>query len=210
MKDKIFFIAFTLSCSSLTIFGQNIRVEKLDKKEISKGIKYNGNIREAVRYTDRSGDYIVLISETGIYRNEKIEHENDGGDAELYSYCFAVKQNSFEQVWKVYDFIHDCPVDIVASFVKDTFQVTDLNNDGIAEVWLMYRTVCHGDVSPCNMKIIMYQGRQKFAMRGENKDQTGYGGTYRFDSAFMNGRKEFREFAKKLWNKHIEWEQTEY
>ncbi len=33
----------------------------------------------------------------------------------------------------------------------------------------MYKTVCHVDVSPCAMKIIMHQGKQKFAIRGRNK-----------------------------------------
>ena len=33
----------------------------------------------------------------------------------------------------------------------------------------MYKTVCHVDVSPCDMKIIMYQGGQKYAIRGKNK-----------------------------------------
>ena len=82
------------------------------------------------------------------------------------------QNNQVIQTWKVYDYIDDCPVDIVASFVKNTFKITDLDNNGVAEIWLMYKTVCHGDVSPSEMKIIMYQGNQKFAMRGENKVQT--------------------------------------
>jgi len=76
----------------------------------------------------------------------------------------------------------------------------------------MYETVCHGDVSPSDMKIIMYEGQQKFAMRGENKINYGTGdngqkmyagGEYKIDDAFSNGPTVFLEFAKKLWNKNI-------
>lgn len=123
------------------------------------------------------------------------------------AFHFILTTDSTKLTWKVYDFIKDCPVDIEASFINNTFKVTDLNNDGVAEVWLMYKTVCHGDVSPCDMKIIMYQGQQKFAIRGQNKvqvsDKEFYGGDYKFDKAFADGPKEFLEFAKNLWTKNI-------
>ena len=71
----------------------------------------------------------------------------------------------------------------------------------------MYKTVCHGDVSPCDMKIIMYHGLQKFAMRGQNRVQVSdtdfVGGDYKFDKAFIEGPTEFKNFAKSLWNKNI-------
>ena len=57
------------------------------------------------------------------------------------------------------------------------------------------------------MKIIMYHGQQKYAIRGQNKVQISenefYGGDYQFDKGFANGPKEFLEFAKKLWDKNI-------
>ena len=57
------------------------------------------------------------------------------------------------------------------------------------------------------MKIIMYQGQQKYAMRGQNKvkvsDKEFYGGDYKFDNAFLDGPTMFRDFAKKMWNKNI-------
>ena len=33
----------------------------------------------------------------------------------------------------------------------------------------MYKTAYHGDVSPCAMKIIMHEGKIKFAFRVRNK-----------------------------------------
>ncbi|HRI34938.1 MAG TPA: hypothetical protein PLD02_14410, partial [Saprospiraceae bacterium] len=135
------------------------------------------------------------------------KHENNGADAELFTYHYLVKGDIAFQTWRVYDFISDCPVDIEAKFVKNSFQVTDLNQDGIGEIWILYKIVCHGDVSPCDMKIIMYHGQQKYAMRGQNKvqisDKEFYGGDYKFDKAFNYGPKEFLEFAKKLWDENI-------
>ena len=122
-----------------------------------------------------------------------------------------MKNNEARQTWKVYDYISECPVDIVANFVKNTLQITDLNKNGIAEVWVMYRSSCRSDVSPADMKIIMYEGQQKYAMRGtarifQGTDDKGKkyfdGGKYKYDQAFAS-KPEFLKFAKELWNKNI-------
>lgn len=193
---------------SLTVFGQGqISVKQLDLTKLPKGIKYEGKIKTAVRWVDSLGDNVAISTETGIYQSKKFKHENNGADAELFTYHYLVKGDIAYQTWRVYDFISDCPVDIEAKFVKNSFQVTDLNQDGIGEIWILYKIVCHGDVSPCDMKIIMYHGQQKYAMRGQNKvqisDKEFYGGDYKFDKAFNDGPKEFLEFAKKLWDENI-------
>ncbi|MCL9805566.1 hypothetical protein NAT51_08530 [Flavobacterium amniphilum] len=206
MLKRLFIIVTILF--SINTFGQKrIAVQKLDKTKFPKGIAFEGKIKEALRWTDKLGDNIVITTETGIYQSKKFKHESEGSDAELFAYHFVISKDKVKQIWKVYDFISDCPVDIEAAFIENTFQVTDLNNDGIAEIWLMYRKVCHGDISPAEMKIIMYQGQQKFAMRGEAKvrvSETEFiGGQYEFDKAFIAGPAAFRDFAKKVWNKNI-------
>lgn len=188
-------------------------VNKIDSTQFPASIKYEGFIKNAVRWKDKSGDNIVLTTETGIYHSDKLKHEfDDSSDAELYAYHFIISNNNARQTWRVKDFIADCPVDITASFVKNTFKITDLDKNGIAEVWLMYKTVCHGDVSPSNMKIIMYEGNHKYAMRGENKVQVGsdendkasfIGGEFKLDANFKNGPKVFKEYAQNLWKENI-------
>ncbi len=216
MRNKLTYKLFLFGLTaiiSLTVFGQGqIAVKQLDLNKLPKGIKYEGKINTAVCWVDSLGNNIAILTETGIYQSKKFKHENDGRDAELFAYHFIVKDDSAFQTWGIYDFISDCLVDIEAQFIKNSFQVTDLNHDGIGEIWIMYKTVCHGDVSPCDMKIIMYHGQQKFAMRGQNKVFSGtddkgkkyyIGGDYKYDKAFADGPKEFLEFAKKLWDKNI-------
>ena len=98
-------------------------------------------------------------------------------------------------------------MDIEASFIRNTLQLTDLNENGIAEIWLIYKTACRGDVSPSDMKVIMYEASQKYAMRGQNKvqlsDDEVYGGEYTFNRTFLDGPMKFRIFAKGLWDENI-------
>ncbi|RZJ51930.1 MAG: hypothetical protein EOO44_13370 [Flavobacterium sp.] len=196
-----------------------LTVNKIDSTQFPASIKYEGFIKNAVRWKDKQGDNIVITTETGYHINKKFKHEfDDSSDAELFAYHYIISNNEAKQNWKVYDYISDCPVDLTASFVKNTFEVTDLNNNGIAEVWLMYKTVCHGDVSPSNMKIIMYEGKNKYAIRGENKVQVGtlengepqyLGGQFKLDENFKKAPKVFKEFALKLWNDNLieNWEE---
>lgn len=204
--SKLLLSVLTVFFSSILYAQGKQKFTKLSSSDLPAGIQYSGKLKEAIRWKDSQGDNIVIISETGNYQNPEFKHDNEGQDAEVFAYRYIIT-DTLRQVWKVYDFIRDCPVDIQASFIKNTLQVTDFNSDGIAEVWVMYKTVCHGDVSPADMKIIMYQGAQKFAMRGQNKVQLGgeefVGGEYQFDNAFVKGPKAFREFAAKLWNEHI-------
>jgi hypothetical protein len=73
---------------------------------------------------------------------------------------------------------------------------------------MMYRTYCLSDVSPSDLKIIMFQNAQKYAMRGETKidwgDGTFDGGTYKLDDAFKASPEVFQNFAKSMWNNHID------
>lgn len=196
-----------------------LKVEKIDSTQFPKSIQYEGFVKNAVRWKDEQGDNIVITTETGYHFNKKFKHESDdSSDAELFAYHYIVSGNDVKQTWKVYDYISDCPVDIEAKFVKNTFNVTDLNHNGIAEIWIMYKTACHGDISPLNMKIIMYEGKDKYAMRGENKVQVGtlengekdfIGGEFKFDENFKKGPKVFKEFAQKLWNDNLieNWEE---
>ena len=204
-RIPIIFIMITLKSSFL--FSQNkIVFSKIDTSDISKKVKLEGKIKNAIRWKDNLGDNIILTTETGEYLSRLVK-DSDYRDAELYAHHYINKAEKLIQTWKVYDFEKGCPLDIQARFIKNTLQVTDLNNNGVGEAWLMYKTVCHGDVSPSNMKIIMYEGQQKFAMRGQNKVKLSEadfeGGEFTFDKAFTSGPKTFRDFAIALWNKNI-------
>ncbi len=186
--------------------GQNkIMITKVDLNKIPAGIKYTGKIKNAISWNDKMGKNIVLTCETGVHENKNSENEHR--NAEIFAYHYIVSENKIQQNWKIYDFVKDCEVDVQANFIKNTLRVTDLNNDGIGEVWIMYKTTCTGDVSPAEMKIIMYQGKQKYAMRGENRvrvsEKEFVGGNYTFDKAFNESPKMFKEFAKNMWNNNI-------
>jgi hypothetical protein len=204
LKKTIFTIILFYS---LTVIAQGqIRVTPLDTIKLPVGIKYKGKIHDAVQWTDKLGLNVVITTETGTYPIKSADSDGLWG-AELFAYHYIITNDSAKEMWKVYDFIKPCALDIYAKFKKNAFQITDLNNDNIAEIWLMYNVECRSDIGPNEMKIIMYQGQQKYAMRGQDKvkitENQYEGGEYTFDKAFVNAPEEFREYAKKLWDKNM-------
>jgi hypothetical protein len=199
-----FLIFATLTIISISSLGQ-IKLTKLDSLAIPKNIKYLGHVTTAVKWPDDFGLNYTITSETGrIY--SKVKDEENLFDAFLYAYHYIVKNDSVKLIWKIYDYNRGCGLDLDFYFIDKAFAVTDLDKDGVAEIWVMYRNSCHGDVSPVPTKIIMYEGNKKYALRGESRVQVSatdfVGGNFTLDDNFKTGNTLFRQYAEKMWTQN--------
>lgn len=181
-----------------------LKVTSLDKNSLSPRIRYSGKVVHAVRWTDKEGEHTIVTTETGQVASKKSE---DGRSAALFAYHYVANPDSTSLVWKMADGVKDCPVDVQAAFVKNTFAVTDLNKDGKPEIWMMYKTGCAGDVSPAALKIIMFEGDKKYAARGKTKVQVSEkefdGGECVYDEAFKKAPTVIRDYATRLWKQNV-------
>lgn len=185
-------------------YGQII-VTKIDSSRLPKQIDYSGHITNAVTWKDGLGVNFVLTTETGAYKSRDKDGE-EVKNAELYAYHFVSKGDSTKLLWRVYDYSKDCSFDVSVAFIKNAFKITDLDKDGTAEVWVMYENQCTSDVSPAPTKIVMYEGNNKYAVRGEGQIQVSEkhyaGGQYTLDENLRKGNALFRQFAISLWTKN--------
>jgi len=170
-------------------------VKPVTAAQLPAGVVFKGDFKQAVRWTDAEGDNLVVVS---------THSDDDGSNDDLYAVRYTIADGEAQARWSLHDFVHDCGLDHQATFFRGAaLQITDLDDDGIAEVWMAYRLMCRGDISSDTMKVIVYQGAQKYAMRGETKDAGGEGGSYAFDPAFMAAPEPFRAFARNLWAMHM-------
>jgi hypothetical protein len=201
---KIKLLILFLTCSSYT-FGQ-FKISKVDSAKLPKGIKFSGHLTNSAKWSDTIGIHYVLLTETGEYYS-KDKKGNEYKNAELFAYYFMQKGDSTKLIWKIYDYNKNCEFDVNSKFIDRAFKVTDLDKDGIAEVWVMYENQCTSDVSPAPTRIIMYEGKVKYAMRGENKvevaEKSFIGGEYTFDDNFKTGNSLFQQFGIDLWKNNI-------
>lgn len=141
--------------------------------------------------------YALILSRTGSFS----VGEGDERSARLYATLYADTADGHEQRWLIQDRVDACPVDITADFTDKPAQVSDADADGILEFWVSYRISCRGDVSPSTLKLIGYEGSQKYALRGTSRVQLGdssEGGDYQADAAFKAAPL-LQEYAQRLW-----------
>ena len=194
---------FALLSLSFSVQAQ-VQVSLLAPSAVPTTLKRSGRVVQALRYTDRTGTYTVLATEIAP-RPDPLRHEMEEDQrADLYAYHYPATGGL--PTWLVHDFVAECPLDLEARFLPKALTVTDLDQDGIAEVWLAYRTACQGDVSPSTQKIIMYEGPRKYAVRGTSRIALGNGqhdgSTYTFDAAWQATPTAFRQHAARLWQQH--------
>lgn len=182
-----------------------IIIKDFNKNDLPSDIKYQGKIMNGKRWTDKYGENIIILTLTKEHGSGKKGYEGEETrNKELYGYQYVNKSGTWSQLWKINDFINDCPVDLTLEFIEGSLSITDLNNDGIGESTFLYKMACRGDVSPCDLKLIMHEGDVKYAIRGTMKlfvDNKWYGGDYKVDKSFDGAPSGFLDYAKEQWSK---------
>lgn len=157
---------------------------------------YKGKPVEAASWSDSNGDNLVIITESG-----------GSSDAELYGYHFIMDGNSGDELWKIQDFVKDCEFDLRLNYVPESLSITDLDGDGIGESTFLYNMSCKSDVSPDDLKLMMHENDNKYALRGYTYiASVDAGGDYKVDPAFNNAPAEFKDYAIQMWQRHKRFE----
>lgn len=161
---------------------------------------YKGTPVAGATWTDANGENVVLVTETSV--DEKPGPYGHLLSKELYAYHYIMKDGSGDELWKIQDFVNDCDFDLALSYVPESLSITDLDGDGIAESTFMYNLSCKSDVTPDDLKLMMHENKNKYALRGYTyiKSING-GGDYKVDKAFNDAPASFLEYAKKQWEK---------
>jgi len=203
MKKKTAFVTVIVLSLQAACLAQTFEIKRgSDIALVPPSIKYPGQAKDILRWTDRQGDHLLIFSEMLAPSKE----DTLGRDAEIFAGHYLKTGGQWALQWKVTDFERDCPVDVGASFIPQSVAVTDLDNNHIPEVSFMYRTYCIGGVDPHSLKLIMYEGKQKFAIRGETvvnlPDQPVYGGSMKIDISFKSAPRTFEQFAVQQWQRN--------
>lgn len=202
----LLFLALILSLySNAETNSKNLNPAPLKKSELEQlHVPYYGMFIDGMKWKDTKGNHVVFYTTTGLYESRE-EDPGDGISSEIYAYYYTYKDNPnhTKRVWSFHETELNCPLATLLEFIDDSFRVTDLNNDGTAEIWLVYRGGCMGDITPWPMSIVMYDGIKEYKMSGDVKIILGggeeAGGEYQFDKQFQSAPDTFRKYASELW-----------
>lgn len=205
---------------------------KGSEADIPSTIKLKGRVTEVWKWKDTQGENLLVLTTVEPYDDpQKNQYGEEGQTAELHAFHYAGTGGNLEQLWVMSDAEKACAFDITCRFIKDAVTITDLDADGLAETKLQYRISCRSDVSPATTKLIMYEGKQKFALRGLSwygmgeaafditetnaclENLSGYKGTeddlvktfgrYESEKDFMGAPPEFLSHARYHWIRFV-------
>jgi hypothetical protein len=207
MKNTFFSLLFCayflLNCAFTTQKTKNPTGDVSPLKQVSvsdapSNFKFKGKVSEVYTFSDNEGEHLIVVAETGEFKSVGKDKSNDMKDTEMYVHHFLQKNGTYTEVWKAQDYIRDCEFDLILNIRPESMEVTDLDKDGIGEISFVYVLACISDVSPYDMKLLMYEGMTKYALRGTAKVME-IESKYTLDAAFKAAPKAFLEFAKKKW-----------
>lgn len=198
--------AVVLAVHGVVPDGREARAEVIAVKPSAPpaGFPAPGRVVQALEWVDALGENRLVLSETGPRPSRQAE---DAQDAELFAQHFhrPAAGKPFALLWALRDFVRGCPFDLQVAFVGVP-QVTDLDRDGTAETTVLYVVDCFSDVSGKATKLVLHEGRAKYAIRGASGYPDGkvlLPGTMSVDPAFKRAPAALRKHAQRLWQERV-------
>jgi hypothetical protein len=196
-----------------------IQILEFDRKALPREIiRYEGEVVAGARWLDKKGENLLLLCETGAFnspvspKSKKNPYGEWGMAAEVHGYHYVKIKGQYRLLWKLYDLVEICPYDLDATFLPNSLTITDLDGSRIAESTFLYKKGCRSDLSPAQLKLIMHEGKAKYALRGETmvpginpEGKLGkIGGQKSIDPGFQRAPKVFLDYALRQWDAFVE------
>jgi hypothetical protein len=169
----------------------------------SQHIPTNGNLVMAKRIRDTNGEHVLVLDRKAgpspaRPTSGRIEH------IELNAAYYFLQAGRWKTMWTIRDFV-ECPaLDATAEFFTSSVSVTDLNEDGKAEITIPYKLFCGGGIDSSIVKVILREGPLKLAIRGESlvklPGQEPFGGAHEYDKTLLlPAYIKYKQHLDKIW-----------
>lgn len=167
--------------------------------ELPEGVERNGELITGLRWADKSGEHIL------VFHHEERAH----GEELLRGDHLRAADGEWSLVEDYKELAKDCDgADLTMDPIIGPWSVTDLDEDGHAEVTFAWQVGCRTDVSPVTHKVLMIEEGEKYGLRGTSTVRVGKdewdGGSLKVGEAFEDANAEFLTHAKEVWRKTVE------
>jgi hypothetical protein len=163
---------------------------------------YKGKIKDGKHWKDSRGENIVILTQTGIYWSNVYDATRG---AKIFAYHFIkTGENSFKEIWKISEVVEECAFEVKCDFFSNSLTITDLDNDGLAEVGFALSKGCKSEAGPEEKKLVFYEGKDLYMIKGTTivvKGSEKLGGEKDVEKKFEDAPEAFLEFANKQWDK---------
>ena len=171
-----YFICFLLTFFNLTFLEAQQKssiselltqkqIETIFTDTIKKEFKINYPIFRVYKYTDKSGNFLCVLTES----NDSIANKKDTFNRSIRAINLKIDKNNFVKVWElnantVKNERHENSIWFWTSY----FDFKDFDNDGLVEPIIVYGTSAMNGFDDGRIKFITFYKGQKIAIRHQN------------------------------------------
>jgi len=176
-----------------------------DKSVLNKLNNIKGDFLYGYKWQDKMGVNLLIFTTQNNFAKWKDAEYDDMGDNYRYlkAYHFAGTETNYSLVRLVQDGAEPCsspPFGLENEFYKNSISITDLNNNGYAEITFMYYMLCASELTPVPTKLMLLENGKKYAIRGNSYiPDYNMGGDKKLD--FAGADRVLKEYAGETWDK---------
>ncbi|MBQ4822425.1 hypothetical protein [Aquimarina sp. MMG016] len=119
--------------------------------------------------------------------------------------------NQYNNILIHTDSITNCPVDFFIEYLDNSFELTDLDNNGIEEITFVYQKACRGGIEPADLRLIKIEGddiytiygKRILAMDAKQHDFQKKRDNYTVSKKFAKAPQVFLNHSKKKWEEFL-------
>lgn len=182
----------------------SLEILQFDKSIINKLDGIEGDFLYGYKWKDKMGfNQLIFTTEDKFVEWEDNEYGMGDNYTLLKVYHFAGTEDNYSLVRLVQDGATKCPSEpfsLENEFYEKSISITDLNENGYAEITFMYWMLCASELTPVPTKLIMLENNEKFAIRGDSYiPDFKMGGEKNLDLG--NADQVLKDYASKTWDK---------
>jgi hypothetical protein len=217
-KNLLFFVLAILmfSCqnsnkeNSLNENGgdsQTFQMLTFSKDVLKKLSNIEGDFLYGFSWIDKAGVNQLLFTKAVKFVQMRGEEQGIGDEfGYLKAYHFAGENDNYKLIRMIQDGnSQGCsspPFAIDLDFYEKSISITDLDENGYAEVVFMYYILCASEICPVPTKLMLLENGEKHAIRGDSYiAEINIGGEKNTDASFKKLNPKIQDLANQTWEK---------
>lgn len=129
-------------------------------------ITVTGVFNEAWMWVDSLGENLLVLSHQIKNENSKDESGDDLVTGSAYTAHYLKKDGKYRSSRTSTEDEQACAFDLVCDFIPGSTTITDLDNNGFAEIKFQLIKTCRSDVSPATMHLVMREKEVNYVLIG--------------------------------------------
>ncbi|TAJ10113.1 hypothetical protein DMA11_19495 [Marinilabiliaceae bacterium JC017] len=171
-------------------------------KDQCKQFDVTGDIIKSLSWKDKSGENVMIFSLKCDV--EEMEEGPCSVSLEIIASHYLKKEGDWKLIQSISDAQRDCMFENNAGFSTNAISVTDVNQDGFAEITFGYILGCTSEASPNFIKLIMLDKEKEYDITGTllvTAYEEPWGGETKISADFNSAPKGFLVHAKQIWKR---------